>query len=99
MHVIEVSNGTSVAQNKSGSVAATTTPSLVLDATPATTSLVIAGIAHVSAATAPTANFTELSENNGNRGMQSQYDAGTASATVDWTTGSAAHVMAAIEVT
>lgn len=99
MHVIEVSNGTSVAQSKSGSVAATTTPSLTLDATPATTSLVIAGIAHVSAATTPGANFTEISENNGNRGMESQYDAGSATTTVDWTTGSATHVMAAIEVT
>jgi len=97
MHVIEVSNGATVAQSQTGTQTSTT-PSITLSSTPDVNSVVIAAISHVSAATTPGASFTELAENNGNRGMQSQYDAGSATTTVNWTSSSTDHNMVAIEV-
>ena len=98
MHVVEVPNGTAVAQEQTGTQTSAT-PSITLGSTPGANSLVIAAIAHNSAATAPTANFTELAEDNGNRGMQSQYDQASATTTVSWTSSNVGHTMAAVEIT
>lgn len=99
MHVLAVPNGVAVAQSNHG-IITSATPSIALPSTPAPESLIIAAIAHNATATSPGAsgNFTELAEDNGNRGMQTQYDAGSATDTADWSAGNVDHAMAIIEV-
>lgn len=97
MHVLEVTNGVTALNEKTGTQTSAT-PSLTLDATPDANSLIMAAIAHNSAATTAGTNFTELAENNGNRGMQTQYDAGSATTSVPWNSSNIAHVMTALEI-
>lgn len=81
-----------VTQSKIGSASTTgTTYSLTLDASPASTSAVIAGLAHRSiTGITPGASFTELGDTtpsgSGNQRAQSQYDLTSATTTVDWST-------------
>jgi hypothetical protein len=63
-------------------------------------SLVVGAIGLYGVTIPPGTNFTEISENNANRALQSEYDLTNATTTVSWNLGaSTLCCMAAIEVT
>lgn len=96
MHTTQITGAVSALNPKTGTITSAS-PSITLDATPGAKSLVIANIGHNAAATTPGTGYTELAENNGNRGMQTQYDAEDATTTVAWTSSNVSHAMAALE--
>ena len=99
MQVMEVVGAKRIRQTKIGTTTATT-PSITLDYTPLSSSLVIGAIGLYGVTIPPGTNFTEISENNANRALQSEYDLTNATTTVDWNLGaSTLCAMAAIEVT
>lgn len=99
MHVMEVVGGKTIRQTKIGTTTSAT-PSITLDYTPESSSLVIGAIGLYGVTIPPGANFTELSESNANRALQTQYDLTNATTAVNWSLGaSTLCAMAAIEVT
>ncbi len=110
MHIVEIASGydstTPVLQSKA-STSTSTTPSVVLDATPETDSLVIAAIMTRPLGSAnnivPSGAMAELAESNSGSSptasCQVQEDLDNASATCGWTlTNNTNGVMAAIEI-
>lgn len=104
--VAEIASGYStsspVVQNKNGTSSASTL-SLTLDSTPISNSTVFAAVASRGAtAITPGSNFTELSEigtGSGNPAIEVEYDANSATTTVDWSTlGTAGNAGIGIEI-
>jgi hypothetical protein len=99
MHVMEVVGAKDIRQTKIGTTTATT-PSITLDYTPLASSLVVGAIGLYGVTIPPGTNFTELSESNSNRALETEYDLTDATTTVSWNLGaSTLCCMAAIEVT
>lgn len=99
MHVMEVVGAKDIRQTKIGTTTSAT-PSITLDYTPLSSSLVIGAIGLYGVTISAGTGFTELSESNANRALETQYDLTSAAASVGWTLSSSAlNAMAAIEVT
>lgn len=99
MHVMEVVGAKEIRQTKIGTTTSAS-PSISLDYTPLASSLVIGAIGLYGVTIPPGTNFTELSESNANRALQTQYDLTNATTTVNWLLGASTLVaMAAIEIT
>jgi hypothetical protein len=99
MHVMEVVGAQRIRQTQIGTTTSAN-PSITLPYTPLPSSLVIGAIGLYGVTIPPGANFTELSESNANRALQTQYDLTNATSTVDWSLGaSTLCAMAAIEIT
>jgi hypothetical protein len=98
MHVMEVVGAKDIRQTKIGTTTSAT-PSITLDYTPLSSSLVIGAIGLYGVTISAGTGFTELSESNANRALETQYDLTSAAASVGWTLSSSAlNAMAAIEV-